>query len=170
MNEIWKKVKWCEDYEVSNLGNVRSWRPSGASKEKRTSPASIKPWVSNGYKMVTLSVKQNKKHFSVHSLVAESFIGIKPDKNVVCHKDDDKTNNAADNLYYGTYSQNGKDAVNNKKLKSGQDHPLAKLSNADVDTIRHLVVSLSMTHKAVADIFGISKSTVSGIINSGRRN
>jgi len=170
MKEIWKKVEWCQDYEVSNLGNIRSWRPYGASKEKRVSPVMIKPWISNGYSMVTLSVKQNKKHFSIHSLVAEAFIGTKPPKSVVCHKDDNKNNNAANNLYYGTYSQNGKDAVKNKKLKSGEDHPLSKLSNADVDTIRHLVLSLGVTHKKVADIFGISASTVSGIINSGRRN
>jgi DNA-binding transcriptional regulator YiaG len=170
MKEIWKKVRWSEDYEISNLGNVRSWRPYGASKEKRTIPVNIKPWISNGYQMVTLSVKQNKKHFSVHSLVAEAFIGPRPDKNVVCHKDDNKINNIVTNIYYGTYSQNGKDAVKNKRLKSGEDSPVAKLSNADVDTIRHLVLSLGMTHKAVAEMFKVSRSTVSGIINSGRRS
>lgn len=169
MKEIWKKVKWCSDYEVSNLGNVRSWRPYGASKENRTIPKLIKPWISNGYEMVTLSVKQNKKSFAVHTLVAESFIGLRPEKHVVCHKDDNKTNNKVNNLYYGTYSQNGKDAIRNKKLKNGEDHPSAKLLNADIDTIRHLVISLGMTHKAVADIFNVSKSTISEIINSGRR-
>lgn len=169
MDEIWKPVSWSEDYEVSNCGHVRSWRPKGNSKNRPKEPRQISQWMSNGYPSVTLCIKQNMKNFMVHSLVAEAFIGPKPERHIICHKDDNKLNNNANNLYYGTYSQNAIDAVKNKKLKSGEDHPNSKLSNADIDVIRHLVISLNMTHQSVADIFGVARTTISGIINSGRR-
>jgi DNA-binding transcriptional regulator LsrR (DeoR family) len=57
----------------------------------------------------------------------------------------------------------------NIKPKSGENHPNAKLSDKDIDIIRHLVLSLGKTHKEVANIFGVASSTISGIINSGRR-
>jgi hypothetical protein len=170
MKEKWKSIEWSSDYEVSDLGNVRSWRPIGNSNQKPVNPKIISQWINNGYPTVTLSVKQKKKNISVHILVAEAFIGPRPDKNVICHKDDNKLNNMVSNLKYGTYSDNGKDAVKNGRLKSGEDSPKAKLSNADVDTIRHLVLSLDKTHREVADIFGVARSTVSGIINSRRQN
>lgn len=171
MIETWKTINEYPKYEISNLGNVKSWRKRGNFKNDLSDNSKLlKPWISNGYKMVTLIERGKRKHFAIHRLVAIYFIGEVPDKHVVCHKDDNKFNNRLDNLYYGTYSQNGKDAVRNKKLKSGENHPGAKLSNADVDTIRHLVVSLRKTHKEVADIFGVASSTVSGIINSNRRS
>jgi len=170
MQEIWKPISEYPKYEISNLGNVRTWRKRGNFIDDLSdSPRPLKPWISNGYKMVTLIERGQKKHFLVHRLVAMSFIGEIPEKHVVCHKDDNKLNNEIDNLYYGTYSQNGKDAVKNKRLKQGEDHSNSKLSNADVDTIRHLVISLGKTHKEVADIFGVARTTISGIINSGRR-
>lgn len=170
MQEIWKSIFNCDGYEVSNLGNVRSWNKPGNHKNKKLAePVLLSFWYSNGYAMVTLSIDKKKKNLSIHSLVAQAFIGQRPDKSIIRHLDDNKRNNSVDNLKYGTYSENGKDAVRNKKLASGENHPLSKLSNSDIDTIRHLVLSLGMTHKSVAEIFGVARSTISGIINSGRR-
>ena len=47
----------------------------------------------------------------VHSLVAESFIGPRPEGMEVCHNDGDPTNNHLDNLRYGTSSGNELDKV-----------------------------------------------------------
>jgi hypothetical protein len=170
MNETWKPVAWSQDYEVSNFGNVRSWRPSGNSKDKPLNPRQMSQWKSNGYPAVTLCVKQKMKNFLVHRLVAEAFLDKIPGKEIVCHLDDNKMNNHVDNLRYGTYSENGKDAVKNGKLKSGENSPLSKLTNADVDTIRHLVLSLGKTHREVSEIFGVARSTVSGIMNNRRKS
>jgi hypothetical protein len=169
MNEVWLPVFWSSDYEVSNLGNIRSWRPKGNSKNKPENSRPLSQWLSNGYPSVTLCVNQKMKNFTVHSLVAEAFIGIRKKNMIVCHIDDNKTNNNVTNLKYGTYVENGVDAVKNGKLKTGESHPSAKLSNADIDTIRHLVVSLGKTHQEVADIFGVARSTVSGIMNNRRK-
>lgn len=62
-----------------------------------------------GYLM--LSIKQ--QHYRVHALVAEVFLGPRPEGMFVCHKDDVRTNNRLSNLYYGTHSENTVDSVRN---------------------------------------------------------
>ena len=53
MQEIWKTVQGFENYDVSNLGNVRSW-VDNASK-RRTLPKLLKPSPDkNGYVSVSL--------------------------------------------------------------------------------------------------------------------
>ena len=82
LNEIWANIKNYQDYQVSNLGNVRSYK-NGMVKV-------INGWVQNtGYKTVVL----NNKKYSVHRLVAETFIHKPVGKNVVNHKDGNKLNN-----------------------------------------------------------------------------
>lgn len=48
---------------------------------------------------------------TVHGLVAEVFIGPRPEGLDVCHNDGDKSNNRASNLRYDTHSENQKDEV-----------------------------------------------------------
>lgn len=45
--------------------------------------------------------------------MAEAFLGPRPDGLVVRHLDDDRTNNRASNLAYGTASDNQRDSVRN---------------------------------------------------------
>lgn len=89
MLEIWKPIPNYEGlYEISNFGKVKSFY------SKRI----LKPVVeSTVYNQVTL-VKDNKKKYYVHRLVANSFI-YKPDNyNEVNHKDGNKSNNTVTNL------------------------------------------------------------------------
>ena len=171
MTEEWKEVIGYSDYEVSNLGKVRTWKNPGNHKEKKSNTyKELSQWKTNGYWAVTLvDQERKKKNLTVHRLVAFHFLETVEGKKLVCHIDDNKTNNSVSNLRYGTHSENGKDAVRNKKLFSGESHPGSKLSNADVDTIRHLVLSLGKTHREVAEIFNVARTTVTGIINSRRQ-
>lgn len=173
MTEIYKSITGYPYYEVSNYGNVRSYLKMGNYKDRISeTPRPITQWNSNGYPTVTLVDPNNtnkRRNFAVHILVAQEFLGERPKGTVVRHIDDNKLNNNINNLRYGTYSENGKDAVKNGKLKIGENSKLAKLSDKEVDTIRHLVVSLGKTHQSVADMFGVARSTISGIISSGKR-
>jgi hypothetical protein len=63
------------------------------------------------YSTVVLSVAGKGKRYKVHQLVCELFHGAKPAGKVVCHFDDDTLNNAAANLYWGTLSENARDAA-----------------------------------------------------------
>lgn len=103
MVEIWKDIQGYDGkYSVSNLGNVRS----NCYGKVRL----LKPMLSagryNGYLMVTLYKDSVGKKVKVHRLVAEAFI---PNPNrlpVINHKDEDRTNNRADNLEWCTIAYN----------------------------------------------------------------
>lgn len=49
----------------------------------------------------------------VHHLVAEVFIGPRPEGMLVCHRNDDPLDNRITNLYYGTKQENEKDKTRN---------------------------------------------------------
>jgi hypothetical protein len=100
-NEIWKDIIGYEgNYMVSNLGNVKSLPKRGHNHEKL-----IKPWIKNTgrrvYNAVSLCVDAKVKKFTIHQLVATTFLGHKPDgtnKIVVDHINNDSLDNRVENL------------------------------------------------------------------------
>ena len=110
--EIWKNIWHHPNYDVSNLGNVRS----RISKSFRNlSPATTK----SGYKQVSL----NRKTYYVHRLVAEAFVGNPGNYPIINHKDKNRGNNNADNLewctvrYNNYYSENDIKFIEQNKKK-----------------------------------------------------
>ena len=106
-NEIWRPVKGYEGvYEVSNLGRVRRfWPVSGHYRMLRP----FLRWKSpRDYVAVNLSKGNQMRTHSVHRLVAEAFIPNPTGLPQVNHKDEDKTNNCAENLEWcdGSYNVN----------------------------------------------------------------
>lgn len=92
--EIWKDIKGYEGlYKISNLGNVKSL-PRATTKGKLL----VKNLDSYGYEKVTLSKNGIHKQFSVHKLVATSFIENPYNLKSINHKDEVKTNNIVSNL------------------------------------------------------------------------
>jgi len=97
--EKWLNLKYegFEQYQISNLGSVRS--PRGIMKSRPNS---------RGYHIIGLrhheTIKQ--KTFSVHRLVADHFIDKPEGKDYVNHIDGDKNNNTAENLEWVTQSEN----------------------------------------------------------------
>ena len=87
-------------YEVSDRGEVRSL------PRARTRGGILKQSLrANGYPFVSLSGKST----SVHTLVAEAFHGPRPPGHVVRHLSGDKRDNRAENLAWGTPSENEAD-------------------------------------------------------------
>ena len=107
--EIWKPIPGYKGYEASDLGRVRSWR----GRWGRTEPRLLALRLSNGYPGVGLykddGVSRDAR--SVHSLVAQAFIGPRPEGYEVRHLNGDRTDNRLSNLAYGTPSENKLDAV-----------------------------------------------------------
>lgn len=101
--EIWKDVKGYEGlYQISNLGNVRSmnWRNTGCIKNLYLKPHC------KGYLQVELHKNAKRKMFTVHRLVALHFVNGYENGKVVNHKNEDKTDNRADNLEWVSSSFN----------------------------------------------------------------
>lgn len=71
----------------------------------------------NGYKTITLANNNIKKTFLVHRLVAEHFIQKIKGKDLVNHKDSNKSNNISENLEWVTNSENVIHANNARKNK-----------------------------------------------------
>lgn len=111
--EEWKVIEEFPDYEVSNLGRVRSWK-SGEPKL-----LSLKLNKHTGYYLVCLT--QNGYHYkTVHSLIAIAFLG-KPRGTIgtksgnwqVNHRNLDKRDNRVDNLEWVKRLRNTEHAAEN---------------------------------------------------------
>lgn len=106
MEEIWKDIEGYEDlYQVSNMGRVRSLRRN----------IILRQGIRNGYERVVLSTNNIPKKYSVHRLVAHAFIPNPDNLPQVNHKDENRTNNCADNLEWCTQEYNINYGTGNKK-------------------------------------------------------
>lgn len=105
--ERWLPVPGYEGlYEISDLGRVRSL-PRRSCRGQVLKP-SLSPL---GYPRVHLNDRGRDRLRFIHLLVAESFIGPKPEGKQVRHLDGDSQNNRLSNLAYGTPSENVFDQV-----------------------------------------------------------
>ena len=119
--EIWKDVINYECiYQISNLGNVKSLDRSVfiGNGFKFVKGKILKQGMSTtGYFNIGLHLNGKRKIKKIHQLVAESFLGHKPDgtlKLVVNHIDFNPLNNNVNNLEVVTQREN----ANQKHIKS----------------------------------------------------
>jgi hypothetical protein len=117
-DEVWKQVG-NGIYEVSNLSRVRRAQAGPGTRKNHVLKQSI---ASMGYPVVTFCVNGKRKIVYVHSLVAEAFIGERPEGYMVNHKDGIKTNNLPENLEYVTRQENMEHASRMGLLQSGENH------------------------------------------------
>lgn len=96
------KIKDFEDYLIDKKGNIFSVRKNKYLK-----------WSINrdGYAKVTLHKNKYKKMFSVHRLVAQTFIPNVNNLPQINHKDGNKLNNNVNNLEWCTAKHNMNEAV-----------------------------------------------------------
>lgn len=95
MIEIWKQIKGYDEYQVSNLGRVKSkYRVLTATPTDK------------GYLRVNITKKGKSKSFRVHRLVAEAFIPNPDNKPQVDHINTDRTDNRVENLRWVTGKEN----------------------------------------------------------------
>jgi hypothetical protein len=107
-----------------------------------------------------LCVGYNRRQYTVHSLVLETYVGPRPRGAYGCHKNDNKLDNSLENLYWGTPRQNSLDCLRNK----GTDHPMVKLTEEKVLKIRQLHEQGAGGYKTIAKLFDVSSGTIKDII------
>lgn len=162
----WVTIPGFDHYEVSDYGEVRSLdRWSGEAGKKpyflRGRVMKIK-FDANGYARVNLCRKGKKIGRTVHSLVAEAFLGPRPERHEVCHFDGNPSNNCLTNLRYDTCSGNNADKLRHGTHRVGAQHPLARLTPSSVEYIRD-AVNAGRTKQSLALELGVSRSHVSRI-------
>ena len=100
--EIWKGIENYPNYEVSNLGRVRSITSGKLIHLQQRK---------NGYVKVSLWKNGKEKTIDVHLLVGHAFVdGYAPGKEIN-HEDGVKSNNRADNLTWTTRIENMEHAM-----------------------------------------------------------
>lgn len=135
-NEIWKDIPNFPNYQVSNLGNVRSkdWiiKTNIKNNKKVIRKGKIlKPIIyKNNYCACDLSDNKKIKRILIHILVAQTFLNKQDFKSMpnenrklidldtleVNHKDENPKNNCVDNLEWCTSKYNCNYGTRNKKI------------------------------------------------------
>jgi len=93
----------------------------------------------------------------IHVAICRTFHGERPNGLQVRHIDDNRDNNAASNLMWGTALENQEDAKRNGKTPLGSDRPNAKLTKEIVLLARERYGE-SASHLAYE--FGVNRATM----------
>lgn len=117
-----------------------------------------------GHRSVKVSVSGKQKRFLVHRLILEVFQGPCPDGMEACHCDGNATNNRIENLRWDTPANNHRDKLLHGTHSRGEKHGQAKLSNVQANEIRDFYASGHATQREIAEMYGITQSSVSRIV------
>jgi hypothetical protein len=115
-----------------------------------------------GYYMVSL---RGTARITVHTLIAEAFLGPRPEKHDINHIDGNKLNNRADNLEYVTRARNIEHARQTGLMgpsPRGEQSGAAKLTEEQVRAIRKRLAE-GASHRRIAREFGVSRGPIGAI-------
>ena len=160
MQELWKSLKGVavhgDNYEVSNLGNVRNTVTGKLLKGRMNR---------KGYLTVVLYLDGKTKHQAVHRLVAQAFIPNPRNKPQVNHiNGEEKANNRVDNLEWATGHENIQHSFNNglHKPRRGSSSNKAKLTEDQVICIKQKL-SKGVSQYDLASEYKVSRGAIRDI-------
>lgn len=156
--EEWRKITYfCDCYEVSNFGRVKSTSlftiDKNGVKKKKARKILKQSFTSTGYLMVNLKRKMCK----VHRLVAIAFIPNPYNKPYINHKDGNPLNNTVENLEWVTQKENIEHAIRTGLRvypKDCLDESLVIKSYTNEETILSIAKKFNTTR---AVVYGILK-------------
>lgn len=152
MKEIWQNIPGYEGlYQISNLGRVKSFKQS--TKYHKTKEYILTPSIGyHGYCQVTLYGNTRKK-FLVHRLVAGAFIPNPDHLPAVNHKDEDPTNNRADNLEWCTTEYNNAYGTAKIRRIDTKSKPVEQL------TLDGKIIAIYRSSRIASELLGINLGT-----------
>lgn len=120
-NEIWKPIPGYESlYEVSDSGHVRSiaflCSRTGRLQARKVARLLKHETSHDGYKRVVLCKYGKHTHYSVHRIVATTFIPNPHNLSQVNHIDENPANNKADNLEWCTGKENCNHGLHRQRI------------------------------------------------------
>jgi hypothetical protein len=172
--ELWKDIPEYPGYQVSNLGRVKSlggFKRAGHGHRfwpillLKTKPDKL------GYIRAYLARDGKSRFCLVHYLVLTAFVGPKPLGMETCHKNDVRSDNRLENLYWGTRKDNVADARRNgryerqsQRMKGGRTYQ--KLTPDQVRKIRseYQYGVKGFGHIALAKKYGVAPETIRAIV------
>lgn len=147
----WKPIPGFPEYEVSNTGQVRSykWKCRGPN-----APVLLQPGANaQGYWTVVL--RRNGQSYTkvIGRLVLAAFRGPCPSNHEMCHYDGNRKNDYLDNLRWDTHKANMADAVRHGTMKRRLTFELAEEIRA-----KYKVGNVSL--RSLAKNYGVSHNTI----------
>lgn len=163
----WKPVVgWEGWYEVSDTGKLRS-------VDRRVRYSTGRECFVHGhdkrihldrygYARAHLCHPSKAETAQMHVLVCEAFHGPRPSADAeVCHANDIRDDNRAENLSWGTRQSNAAEMAERHRIK-GEKHPRAKLTAFQVFMLREMPGYRGI-YRDITASFGISRSVLNNI-------
>ena len=171
---MWKSIPNFPGYEVSDLGEVRSWHSANGRTPhtETTKPRKLNPatYVDSDYLRVSLKCPNSGKFIvrRVHQLVLEAFVGPRPNNSIVMHLNDNPKDNKLSNLKYATNQENSDDMVNKGRSCKGENHPRSLCSDSERDSIisMALLKDYRGSRLEIANILGMDINIIRRVIES----
>lgn len=152
------------NYEVSDLGNIRRKKGTSHLKQKNRKFFLDK----DGYEMVNLKVNQKSHVTRVHRILATVFIPNPENKPLVNHKNGIKNDNRLENLEWSTLSENRVHAystgLQNGLSRRGEKCNFTKLTKEQVIEIRNTYKKGVVTMLSISKKYDVSVSAIRSII------
>jgi len=170
-NEIWKPIFGYERfYEVSNLGRVRSLdrfiRRGKNGKGlylKKGRILKLSNAITGKRLRVNLSIDGKYETKYIHRLVLETFVGPCHQGFECCHNDGNYKNNCVNNLRWDSHQSNIIDRVEHGTSNRGERCGTSKLTQLQVNQIRHFLDSGKLKNVDLANQYNVSNSLISMI-------
>lgn len=168
--EVWKILPNFTGYEISSLGNVRTYRSINGKGKLKALPRIVTPtrMPKKVYLRVNLRTDEGLSvHRPLHQLVLEAFKGLKPFPEAQGrHLDGNPDNCRIDNLEWGTVQENANDRIKHGTQVRGEKVSNSKLTSAQVTEIQlHIPYWKKGDGRHFANKFGVGDSTISAIKN-----
>lgn len=167
--EVWRPIANYEGfYEVSSFGRVRSLDREiicGDGRRRKIKGKITRQSLKNKRYYCVHLQKDNKEVVALIShLVAEAFIGSRPEGMFVLHGENGSFDNSVQNLRYGTPTENNWDRLRDGTLPMGEVHGMSKLTEDSVRLIFYFY-ELGWHKKSIAKLFKITYQNVHAIIS-----
>jgi hypothetical protein len=157
--EEWRRIAdYGGHYQISSFGRVRRILKSGGYRLRKTDMSL------DGYLRVTLCWEGQRTVRPIHALVFRAFHQELPSGMTVNHIDAVKTNNRPQNLEAASRKQQGEHAKRMNRYLRGESHCRAKLTDAQVISIRRLYQSGILGTHRLAKQFGVSQPTIWSVV------
>lgn len=167
-NEEWRELTGYKNYQISNLGRIRSLakvvRPSNPylSKGKMLSQY----YNDSGYLCVGISLHRKTHPERIHRLMAQAFIPNPSSLPCVLHINGIRDDNRLDNLYWGTKKDNAEDAIKHGTFQGfknkGKIIKSTRLNESQAKMIKNALFYNAIP-KELAKIFRVNIETIKRI-------
>jgi len=158
--ELWKAVPKTNGlYEISDTARIRRVDKGNF----------LNPHLHNtGYMRVCLCINGKTISAYVHILMAETFLGERPNRHDVNHKNGIKTDNHLSNLEYidrKHHEYHTRHILKHSRNPIGEEHGNALLSEESVREIHSLYCTGKYTMNEIAQRYNVHITTISSFLN-----